>query len=91
MSYKNGHAFNKTDYSLDTLNTPFYEAFSQDNNPFSETANASQSDLNFPDMPVIDISCSCVKALIDGLDLSKSPGPDRISPKLLKLSPEEAS
>ena len=42
-------------------------------------------------MQAIDISCSGVKALIDGLDASKAPGPDHISPKLLKLIPEEAS
>ena len=88
---KNGHTFTKTKDILDTLNTTFYEAFSQDNNHLSETANAGQIDLNFPDMPAIDISCSGVKALIDGLDTSKAPGPDDISPKLLKLIPEEAS
>ena len=88
---KNGHTFTKTKDILDSLNATFYEAFSQDNNPFSETANAGQIDLNFPDMPAIAISCSGVKALIDGLDSSKAPGPDHISPKLLKLIPEEAS
>ena len=91
MSFQNGHTFTKAKDILDTLNTKFYEAFSQDNNHLSYTATAGQIDLNFPDMPAIDISCSGVKALIDGLDSSKAPGPDDISPKLLKLIPEEAS
>ena len=88
---KNGQTFTKTKDILDTLNTTFYEAFSLDNNPPSETVIAGQVGLNFPDMQAIDISCSGVKALIDGLDASKAPGPDHISPKLLKLIPEEAS
>ena len=42
-------------------------------------------------MPAMDMSCSGVKALIDGLDSSKAPGPDHIRPKLLKLIPEDTS
>ena len=88
---KNGHTFTNTKDILDTLNTTLYEAFSQDNNHLSKTANAGQIDLNFPDMPAMDISCSGVKALIDGLDSSTAPRPDDSSPKLLKLIREEAS
>ena len=88
---KNDQTFTKTKKILNTLNTTFYEAFSQDNNPSGETAIAGQVDPTFPHMLVIDISFSGVKALVDGLDVSKAPGPDNISPKLLKLVPEEAS
>ena len=41
--------------------------------------------------PKIEISSSGIKALIDGLDASKAPGPDNISPRLLKLIPDEES
>ena len=42
-------------------------------------------------MPIINVSCSGIKTLINGLDASKAPGPDHICPRLLKFILEEAS
>ena len=42
-------------------------------------------------MPDIDINYQGIKSLIDGLDPSKAPGPDNISPRLLKLIPNESA
>ena len=42
-------------------------------------------------MPIINVSCSGIKTLINGLDASKAPGPDPICPRLLKFILEEAS
>ena len=41
------------------------------------------------DMPAIGILLGC-QSLLDGLDASRAPGPDHISPKLLKLILVEA-
>ena len=88
---KNGQTFTETKEILNTMNTTFYEAFGRTNTPSSITDLSGQVNASFPDMPKIDISSSGIQALIDGLDSSKAPGPDNISPKLLKLIPEEAS
>ena len=88
---KNGQTYTETKDILNTLNTTFYEAFSRTNTPSSITDFSGQVNASFPDMPKIEISSSGIKALIDGLDASKAPGPDNISPRLLKLIPDEAS
>ena len=88
---KNGQTFTETKEILNTLNTTFYEAFSRTSTPSSINELSGQVNASFPDMPKIDISSSGIQALIDGLDSNKAPGPDNISPRLLKLIPEEAS
>ena len=75
---------------MNVFNTTFYEAFSQDHqdeikNQLESGRNENPS--NFPLMPDFDITWQEVKKLIEGLDLSRSPGPDDICPNLLKLIP----
>ena len=86
--------YSKTSYILNALNTTLYEAFirgdpDEDENEAGSEANDSPSIVS----PLLDISIAWqgVKKLIEGLNSGKSPGPDDINPRLLKLIPCEAA
>ena len=86
--------YSRTSDILNALNTTLYEAFiredpdEDENQPGSE---GNDSPLIIPPMLDINITWQGVKKLIEGLNSGKSPGPDDISPKLLKLIPCEAA
>ena len=46
---------------------------------------------NIPYMPNIEVTFYGIKKPIDGLDSKKSPGPDNISPGILKLISNKAA
>ena len=90
---KNSQVFTKSKDILNALNETFFEAFSHDEQ--LENVNLDSDDngnlSNIPNMPNIEVTFQGVKKLIDGLDSKKSPGPDNISPGILKLIPNEAA
>ena len=90
---KNDQVFTKSIDILNVLNDTFYEAFSQEDRLQSENLDSDvhSNPPNTPQMPDIDIHYQGIKSLIDRLDPSKAPGPDNISPRLLKLSPNESA
>ena len=80
--------YSKTSDVFNALNTTFHEAFiregpdEDENQPESE---ANDSPSLVPPMLDINITWHGVKKLTEGLNSGKSPGPDDISQKLLKL------
>ena len=90
---KNNQTFTKSKDILNALNDTFFEAFSCDEH--SETMSLDYGDCshvsNIPHMPNIEVTFYGIKKLIDGLDSKKSPGPDNISPGILKLISNKAA
>ena len=90
---RNSQVFTKSKGILNALNETFYEAFSHDEQ--LENVNLDPDDngnlSNIPNMPNIEVTFQGIKKLIDGLDSKKSPGPDNISPGILKLIPHEVA
>ena len=68
---KNGQTFTRTKDILTTLNNTFSEAFCRDDSLSSATDFAGQDSISFPNMQPINVSCSGIKTLIDGLDASE--------------------
>ena len=90
---KNNLTFTNSKDILNALNDTFFEAFSRDEH--AETVSLDSGDCshasNTPHMPNIEVTFNGIKKLIEGLDSKKSPGPDNISPGILKLIPNEAA
>ena len=75
------------------LNKQFHSVFSPKitltTEQFEERCPKPENLPNFPPCPDITITLNGVKKLLTGLDPHKAPGPDGLSPKLLKLLANE--
>ena len=73
--------------------TLLIKPLSRDDQLQDENLNSDEngSSSNIPQMPNIDVTSQGVKKLIDGLDSKKVPESDSISPRPLKLVPNETA
>lgn len=83
----NGTCYTDNQAKADILNKYFSSVFTtDDDSPLPDLGTSM-----YPDASAIEIGISGITKLLNELDPSKSPGPDKIPPRLLKLLADEVS
>jgi len=84
---KDNTCYTDNQAKADILNSQFSSIFTSDDGSTLPDLGISP----YPDISPVDINTSGIVSFLNDLDPSKSPGPDEIPPKLLKLLADEVS